>query len=404
MEVADLRDFNEIDTDAFWQDPGPAFAGTFAARQRLMRIPGDPGIMVTGYHEAREVVNNRSFGVPGPDALWEGQPALHMLFGPSLLHTNPPELKRRKALINRPLSPRSVEAMQPQISDVVDAALAEIEPARPMDFVEEIAAPIARGVVASLLQVDDRVARELQHHASDIRLALRHAPTVESARAGARGAVAMRAILVELASERAASDTASTDFLGHVALGMERQGSTDPAAAAAGICAQVVFDGIDTTKYAIASAVQALAAHPGSWTAVRRSASAAAQAREEALRWETPSGVTVRVAMTDTRIGEVDVPAGTTAGLWWYAANRDPAIYREPTVFRLDRGSELPHQAFGGGDHFCSGAALARAEIGTVLEQITQRFDGLATAEPPVWSDRVFARGMDRWLVEANLE
>ena len=55
------------------------------------------------------------------------------------------------------------------------------------------------------------------------------------------------------------------------------------------------------------------------------------------------------------------------------AANRDPARFHDPE--RLDVGrDEGPPMSFGGGIHFCLGAALARLEGQIVLDRLLDRF------------------------------
>lgn len=56
----------------------------------------------------------------------------------------------------------------------------------------------------------------------------------------------------------------------------------------------------------------------------------------------------------------------------WQSANRDPAVFDDPTDFRLDRdfGKSV---GFGYGIHSCIGAPLARMEVRVVLEEILAR-------------------------------
>jgi oxidation protein CepF len=63
------------------------------------------------------------------------------------------------------------------------------------------------------------------------------------------------------------------------------------------------------------------------------------------------------------------------------AANRDPAVFKDPD--RLDLGrTPNRHVAFGDGIHHCLGAALARTEVKVALRGIFTRFPDLALAVP----------------------
>jgi len=56
----------------------------------------------------------------------------------------------------------------------------------------------------------------------------------------------------------------------------------------------------------------------------------------------------------------------------WAAANRDPQVFEQPAVFRLDR-SHQRHLTFGFGIHTCPGAGLARMELRVLLEELLRR-------------------------------
>jgi cytochrome P450 len=81
------------------------------------------------------------------------------------------------------------------------------------------------------------------------------------------------------------------------------------------------------------------------------------------------------------------------------AANRDPEVFGEPDRFDLTRDPN-PHVAFGHGMHFCLGAALARAEMETVLPRLFDRFGPMRLAEDTVeWQPTLDFRGPTRLLV-----
>jgi len=87
------------------------------------------------------------------------------------------------------------------------------------------------------------------------------------------------------------------------------------------------------------------------------------------------------MARRSTRIGDVDVQAGTSVLVMNGAANRDPRRFEEPNEFRLDRPNILQHIAFGRGVHTCPGAPIARAEARVSLERILDRMADIRLSE-----------------------
>jgi cytochrome P450 len=87
------------------------------------------------------------------------------------------------------------------------------------------------------------------------------------------------------------------------------------------------------------------------------------------------------LARKATRVGDVDIPAGTTVMLCPGAINRDPDRFEQPHEFRLDRGNVREHIAFARGVHSCPGAPLARVEGRVSLERILDRMGDIRINE-----------------------
>jgi Cytochrome P450 len=111
---------------------------------------------------------------------------------------------------------------------------------------------------------------------------------------------------------------------------------------------------------------------PGLQARLRKDPSLIPQLLEETLRLEGSTKMTARLARKDSRIGDLEVPAGTTVMLALSAANRDPRRWQNPEAFLLDRPKLKEHLGFGRGAHVCAGAPLARSEVRIILEKFLE--------------------------------
>lgn len=123
---------------------------------------------------------------------------------------------------------------------------------------------------------------------------------------------------------------------------------------------------------------------------------------EEVLRYEAPFRGHYRHVMRDTTLGGVEVPADSHLLLMWGAANRDPAHFKDPNQFRLDRSNAKGHVTFGRGVHFCLGAALARLEAKIVLGMLLERTKWVEAIDVGEWLPSILVRRRERLELAAR--
>jgi cytochrome P450 len=150
----------------------------------------------------------------------------------------------------------------------------------------------------------------------------------------------------------------------------------------------LVSAAIDTTAGLIMSAVRALLERPELLARVRSDPSLIPAVVEETLRFEPSALSCSRHAPEAITLSGVDIPAGSQLLLGLAAANRDPDRYPDPDRFEIDR-DHSGLLSFGGGRHFCLGAALARAEAQVAIEGLlVQGKVELELLEDPTWDYR----------------
>jgi len=113
------------------------------------------------------------------------------------------------------------------------------------------------------------------------------------------------------------------------------------------------------------------------WAAICNDSRLIPNALEEVLRYESPQTSWRRVTNIDTRIADVDIPAGTHVFLSLGAANHEEALFETPASFDMQRKNARKHISFGHGIHFCLGARLARLEGAIAVEALAERIPNL---------------------------
>lgn len=155
----------------------------------------------------------------------------------------------------------------------------------------------------------------------------------------------------------------------------------------------IVIAALETTSTLLSNIVRVLTTHPDQWRWLCEHPEEVPGAVEEVLRYDPPVHVTTRVAAADCTLAGLPVPEGHLVHVMIAAANHDPAHLPDAGRLDLRRGTAPPgHLAFGGGVHYCIGAALARLEANVLLDAVVRRFPGLHVSSPPVWEPRVAFR------------
>lgn len=139
--------------------------------------------------------------------------------------------------------------------------------------------------------------------------------------------------------------------------------------------------GMETTTKLLSTGMRVIAECPDTQQQLRDNRGMIPSFLEEALRMESPVKSHFRLARTNTRVGDVDIPAGTIIMLLPGASNRDPRKFDEPHEFRHDRRNVREHVAFGRGAHSCPGAPLARAEARISLNRLLDRMANISLSE-----------------------
>ncbi|MFJ9339890.1 cytochrome P450 [Streptomyces sp. NPDC101733] len=295
--------------------------------------------------------------------------------GKMLALTDPPHHSVLRRAVARLFTPRSLARLEDKAREIVRPLVATAVAAGHCDFAVDVAARIPLALAADLLGVP----------VEDVGM-IAAATARISSRDQDDGGLDARIAHLELldyysrimASRRA--DPGDDLMSALVTAQADGVGLTDEEALLT--CDNVIVAVGDTTRAAAAGGMLALLEHPGQWAALKTGRVDPARAVDEILRWSPPATHLLRTAVQDTVLAGQRIAAGDPVTVWIPSLNRDESVFGDADVFRLDRTPNR-HLTFGGGVHFCLGAALARLVLRVLLEELVAGTGDIALAGEP---------------------
>jgi cytochrome P450 len=364
-----------------------------------------PVVLVSGYHDAREVLrddqrfSSRYFvtgsraeaikaALTGPELqAYEEIGAFESMY---MSRSDDEQHERLRGSANRVFTPRRMAEMRSAVERYTDEMLAVMVTDGDTDIVSRLAYRLPLMVISDMLGVpadqrdqihlwsaqlgrnrggDDPQAlmvafqamRDFRHYVEDILVPLR---------SNRRGSDLLTALL----------DAEDSDRLSGVEL--------------TAMFVVLLFAGHETTTNLISIGLLELLRHRDQWDRLCQDPSLAAEATEELLRWVTPVQYQWRAARADVEIGGVEIESGATVAAVLAAANRDPDPFADPERLEITRANAKQHLALGLGPHFCLGNALARLEGAVVFEALARRFPEIELLDDsPTWKGNSMMRG-----------
>ncbi len=196
---------------------------------------------------------------------------------------------------------------------------------------------------------------------------------------GADPLIALKPLFDGYLRERIARPTG--DLMSELVQARFRDGGEVPFETLSNLARFLFGAGQDTTSHLISMSVRLLGEMPELQQRLREDPGRIATFIEEVLRYDPPVKVAYRLALKDTEVAGVPVPAGSVMTASLVGANRDPAYFEAPDRFDIDRPRLRDHLAFSKGPHGCPGAPLGRMEARIALERLLARTSEFHPAE-----------------------
>jgi cytochrome P450 len=361
----------------------------YAALRReapVYQVPGAGFFIVSRYDDVLEALRHpeifSSRSGPGLARYDEEIEAIYAQGYPrpnTLLTNDPPDHKRYRLLVNKAFSARRVAQLEPAIRAVANELVDGFTRDGHAELVSQFAVKLPLTVIADALGVP-RSDLDTFKRWSDAAIApLGGMISREEELECARLTVEFQHYFAARLDERRQQprDDILTDLLNARLDGAEPLSTAEILA----IVHQVLVAGNETTTNLIAAGMLLLLQHPAHMAALRADLSRVPAFVEEVLRYESPVQGLFRIATQDTVLGGVPIPRGARLVLMYGAANRDESFWGETAeMFDPERPNAGDHLAFGRGEHFCLGAALARAEARIAFETLLTRLPNLRLA------------------------
>ena len=290
----------------------------------------------------------------------------------ALLYYDPPEHGRYRKLVQPAFAPSRIRALEGMVRERTRTLFDAVRLGEVVDVVPALAVPLPLLVIADLLGVPESDWPAL-HRWTDALIELATEETEENLAL----ATDMAVYFLDRIAERSADPH---DDLISLLARVEVDGERLAEAELMMFCGQLLVGGNETTRNLLSGGLVALAERPDQYRRLLADPTLIPTAVEELLRWTTPVTSFLRTATRDTEVGGQAVAEGEHLLLLYAAANRDETVFG-PTAGDLDLSRDPNHQlAFGFGEHYCIGAALARLEGRVFLEELVARVTSIEPA------------------------
>ncbi|HEX3778687.1 MAG TPA: cytochrome P450 [Pseudonocardiaceae bacterium] len=382
-------------------DPYPFFAEL--SREPIVRLDEDTWLVSS--HEAitRLLRDPRLGNSEQPPATVDGAPQPlgsdgKPFVGP-FLALDPPHHDNLRRQTMHQFVPR-ILGMRPKIERLVGRLLDERRTEAPgqLDVVSSIAYPLPVGVICELLGVPREDEPIFHSFAGRLTRALDPIETLSTEEIAELQVTRRdwRGYLMPMIADRHAHP--GDDLISGLLTDGDPQDrmNTLELGATLGL---LLIAGHETTVNLVANGTLALLRNPRVLARLRENPDLAPAVVEEVLRYDPPVQMTGRRATADIEVSGRTIKAGQRALLLLASGNRDPRRFEAPAEFWPERPDNA-HLAFGGGLHYCLGAALARMEAQTALSAIATRLTNpRLVVDPPRYRPTTILRGPEELLV-----
>ncbi len=348
--------------DDFIRDPIPRY-GEMRELGPVLWLPQNGVFAFPCYQEVVQGLRNTAVFRSGR-GLSLNEDYNRLLVG-STLNSDDEDHDRQRAVTAVPIMPKSLAALDEQITITAEALADRIADARSFDAVSDLAQVLPLSIVVDLVGLNDAGSDNMLTWAAaafDI-----FEGSNDRARAAFETLKELQKFLQKYGRKEALKPGGLARRIFEVA---PKHGFTE--AQAAQLMRDYIPPSLDTTISATGFAAYYFAKNPDQWDLVRSDNSLIPNAIEEVVRLSTPIRAFSRYVETDIEVASVTIPQGSRAMMIYASANRDETVFENPDRFDVTRNVRK-HVGFGHGVHACMGMHLARLEMRRLFEALVTK-------------------------------
>ncbi|MCH7709992.1 MAG: cytochrome P450 [Myxococcales bacterium] len=375
------------------EDPYPEFR-ELRERQPVNLTP-DGGWRLSRYGDVHRLLRDVPSGMRRHNGLLPGQEVEEPGAGLFMLLQDPPNHTRLRKLVSKAFTPRAIESWRPRIEAITDSLLDRVANQGTMDLVADLARPVPATLICEMLGVPAEDQDKFTQWTTDATHGLAVVRGFGDEEIRRRVEVAGTSLVNYfngLIAERRGKE--SDDLLSSL-ITAEEEGERLSELELLSQSIGLLIAGFETTIGLIGNGLTTLIRHRDEYQKLRANPELIESAVEECLRYSGPITATVRVLHDDAQFGDYVIPDDTEVVALIGGANRDPEVFDDPERFDITRYEKAKgtavHLSFGGGEHFCLGAHLARLETQIAIGGLVRRFDDLRLLnEKTEWGRSLF--------------
>ena len=379
--------------DDFVQNPYPFYEMCLARGGKVFWSDYNM-ISLFKHEDVSKILKDRRFGRECPEEKKQGYrkelAPFYELEDHSMLQLEPPKHTRLRGLVLRAFTSRKINSMTEEIRTLCNQLTQRFSGNR-VNILHEYANKIPVIIIARLLGVPEQMSDQLLRWSNDMVMMYQARRTEEHEARAVKASQEFSMFMRQYVNER--RNKPEDDLITHL-ISAEEDGEKLTTEELITTCILLLNAGHEATVHSLGNGIKALIENKDlkiDW----KSEDKINRLVEEILRFDPPLHIFTRYAYEQIDLGDYTIKKGEEVALVLGATGRDKTIWEDPFSFDPDRTIKK-NTAFGGGIHFCVGAALARLEMQIALPMLFKEYPHMEFAEPPRYANVYHFHGLEK--------